>query len=33
VAAMGAGCPTFVTNDRRLPPIPGLRILELSAYV
>jgi predicted nucleic acid-binding protein len=33
VAAMGAGCPTFVTNDRRLPSIPGLRILELSAYV
>ena len=33
VAAIGAGCTTFVTNDRRLPPIPGLRILELSAYV
>ena len=33
VAAIGAGCTTFVTNDRRLPPIPGLRIVELSSYV
>lgn len=32
VAAIGAGCTTFVTNDRRLPSIPGLRILEISAY-
>lgn len=32
VAAIGAGCTTFVTNDRRLPAIPGLRILELSSY-
>ena len=32
VAAIGAGCATFVTNDRRLPAIPGLRIVELSAY-
>ena len=32
VAAIGAGCSTFVTNDRRLPSIPGLRILELSWY-
>ena len=33
VAAIGAGCTTFVTNDRRLPSIPGLRIVELSSYV
>lgn len=33
VAAIGGGCTTFVTNDRRLPPVPGLRILELSSYV
>jgi predicted nucleic acid-binding protein len=33
VAAIGAGCKTFVTNDRRLPSIPGIRILELSSYV
>lgn len=32
VAAMSAGCKAFVTNDRRLPAIPGLRIVELSAY-
>jgi predicted nucleic acid-binding protein len=33
VAAIGAGCTTFLTNDRRLPPVPGLRILELARYV
>lgn len=33
VAAIAAGCTTFVTNDRRLPPIAGLRIVELSSYV
>jgi len=32
VAAIGAGCTTFVTNDRRLPSIPGLRIVKLSSY-
>ena len=32
VAAIGAGCTTFVTNDRRLPLIPGLRIVELASY-
>lgn len=31
-AALSAGCSTFVTNDRRLPDIPGLRVLQLSAY-
>jgi predicted nucleic acid-binding protein len=31
-AALAAGCRTFVTNDRRLPEIPGLRILLLSSY-
>lgn len=30
VAAIGAGCTAFVTNDRRLPPVPGLRILDLA---
>jgi predicted nucleic acid-binding protein len=29
-AAMGAGCATFVTNDRRLPQIPGHRVLDVS---
>jgi predicted nucleic acid-binding protein len=33
VAALSAGCTSFVTNDRRLPPIPGLRLVELSSYV
>jgi predicted nucleic acid-binding protein len=33
VAALAARCPVFVTNDRRLPAIPGLRILQLRDYV
>jgi predicted nucleic acid-binding protein len=31
VAAISAGCTTFLTNDRRLPAIPGLRIVELDS--
>jgi predicted nucleic acid-binding protein len=31
-AALAGGCKTFVTNDRRLPPISGLRILQLKDY-
>jgi len=33
VAAIGGGCTTFLTNDRRLPPVPGLRVVELTSYV
>jgi predicted nucleic acid-binding protein len=33
VAAVGMGCKTFVTNDRRLPPVRGLRVIQLSSYV
>ena len=33
VAAIGGGCTTFLTNDRRLPRVPGLRILELASHV
>jgi len=33
VAALAAGCTTFLANDRDLPNIPGLRILQLSSYV
>jgi predicted nucleic acid-binding protein len=33
VAAISGGCTTFLTNARRLPPVPGLRILELASYV
>ena len=32
-ASLVAGCKTFVTNDRDLPAIPGLRILQLNQYV
>jgi predicted nucleic acid-binding protein len=32
-AALGAGCRAFVTNDRRLPPISGLRVIQLGQYV
>ena len=31
-AALGAGCGAFVTNDRRLPSIPGLPVIQLSSY-
>ncbi len=27
-----AGCTTFVTNDRRLPAISGMRIVQLAPY-
>ena len=33
VAALGAGCGTFLTNDRRLPMVPGLQIRQLASYV
>jgi predicted nucleic acid-binding protein len=31
-AALGAGCMTFVTNDRRIPAIRGIRVLQLGDY-
>ena len=31
-AALGGGCTTFITTDRDLPKIPGLRILKLKGY-
>jgi predicted nucleic acid-binding protein len=31
-AAIGSGCSAFVTNDRRIPKIPGTRILQLADY-
>ena len=31
-AALSSGCKTFVTNDRRLPAVPGLRVIQLSQY-
>jgi len=33
VAALAAGCTSFLTNDRDLPTIPGLSILQLGRYV
>ncbi len=29
-AAIGSGCTAFVTNDRRVPAIPGLRVVQLG---
>jgi predicted nucleic acid-binding protein len=31
--AVGTGCSAFVTNDRRLPMVPGLAIIQLAAYL
>lgn len=31
-AAFSFDCKTFVTNDHRLPTVPGLRVLQLDAY-
>jgi predicted nucleic acid-binding protein len=31
--ALAHNCRTFVTNDRDLPPIPEVRVVQLSAYV
>lgn len=33
VAAMAAGCTAFLTNDRELPTVPGISILQLTSYV
>ena len=33
VSALTTGCRTFLTNDRRLPKVPGLRVLQLSSYL
>ncbi len=32
-AAFAANCTSYLTNDRDLPPIPGLRILQLRDYL
>lgn len=32
VAAIGSRCSAFVTNDRRIPKIPGVRVLQLADY-
>lgn len=32
-AALSARCTAFITNDRRLPSVPGLRIIQLRSYL
>jgi predicted nucleic acid-binding protein len=32
-AALSAECRAFLTNDRALPAVPGLRIAQLSSYL
>lgn len=32
-AAQGSACSAFLTNDRRLPALPNLPIIQLGAYV
>jgi predicted nucleic acid-binding protein len=31
-AAVGTGCASFITNDRRMPAPHGLRLLQLSEW-
>ena len=31
--SLASGCSAFVTNDRRLPAVPGLRIVQLGSYI
>lgn len=32
-AALAAGCPIFLTNDDRIPSLPGLQVLGLEDYL
>ena len=32
VAALAGGCTAFLTNDRALPSVPGMRPLQLASY-
>jgi hypothetical protein len=32
-AALAAGCSAFLTNDRQLPTVPGIRILQFASYI
>lgn len=32
-AALASNCSTYLTNDRDLPPVPGIRILQLRDYL
>jgi len=33
MTALLAKCPVFLTNDRELPAIPGIRILTVQAFL
>ena len=33
VTALLIKCPVFLTNDRELPAVPGIRILTVQAYL
>ena len=32
VSALASGCAVFLTNDRELPAVPGIRVLQLASY-
>lgn len=32
-SALQAGCTAFVTNDRQIPPVAGLRVLQIRDYL
>ncbi|HSF39642.1 MAG TPA: PIN domain-containing protein, partial [Thermoanaerobaculia bacterium] len=32
-SALSAGCPVFITNDQRIPSLPGLRVLHLEDHL
>lgn len=32
VSALAKGCTVFLTNDRELPAVPGIRVLQLASY-
>ncbi len=32
-AALGSGCSVFLTNDERIPQVPGLRVLRAQDYL
>ena len=32
-AALVSDCKSFLTNDRRIPPVPGLKILQVKNYL
>ena len=32
-AALSARCSTFLTDDRKIPLVPGLKVLQLSNYI